>query len=159
MVQADLNQLFNTLQFDLMDKNFVEVFAGSGSIGFEALSRGANYALFFEGDKLIANAIKKNIALFNIEKKASVFIWDITKNLNCLKKQNLLFDFVFVDPPYHKDFLTPSLNNLKKTKVLKKGALLLVEHSIKESIPENIFPLYERRKYGSSYISFLIANE
>ena len=146
--------IFNILGDRVDSSNVLDLFAGSGSVGLEALSRGAAFCLFVDNNKDIVNMIKESITLLKIENRADVFLWDIIRNLNFLKKQNKLFDIAFIDPPYYKDFLEPTLINLKKSDVLKKGAILVMEHSAKDIISKNVFTFFETRKYGKTNLTF-----
>ncbi len=148
--------IFNILYDKVEDANVLDLFAGSGSVGVEALSRGANFCVFVDNNKNILNMIKQNIALLELEQKAYFFLLDIIKSLSVLKRYNDKFDIVFIDPPYNKNYIVPSLMNLKKLNILNEKAFLIIEHSDKEVVPENIFKFYKTKKYGETTLTFLI---
>jgi 16S rRNA (guanine966-N2)-methyltransferase len=101
--------------------------------------------------------IIKNIAACRLSDQAVVFQWDILKNLNCLKKFGEGFGLIFMDPPYNKDAIRPTLKNLADSGALKNEALVIIEHSITEPVPENLaeFKLFDQRKYGKTLVSFI----
>lgn len=115
--------LFNWLMNDIRDARCLDAFAGSGSLGFEALSRGASDVVFFEKDKRTAENLKKNSQTLNAN--AQIICGD---SLSLVKTQNTPFDIVFVDPPFGVGLLNPFLNALQQQNLLKPDGLLYVEH-------------------------------
>ena len=149
--------IFNILSFHVKQAVVLDLFAGTGAFGIEALSRGAESALFIDTHNGALSVIKRNIKTCGLENKAKIRKWDIIKNLNCIKSYRATFDLIFLDPPYNKNFLQPTLRNLRKVGSVKKGACLIIEHSLLEPIPLD-FPEYElqdQRQYGKSLVSFL----
>ena len=149
--------IFNILAFHVKQAIVLDMFSGTGALGIEALSRGAESAVFIDVHNKALSVIKRNIKACKLENKTKVIKWDIIKNLNCIKSNNAAFNLIFIDPPYNKSFLQPTLHNLRKAGCIKKGACLIVEHSLLEPIPLD-FPEYElqdQRKYGKTLVSFL----
>ena len=149
--------IFNILSFHVKQAVVLDLFAGTGALGIEALSRGAESALFIDIHNGALSVIERNIKACGLENKAKIRKWDIIKNLNCIKSYRAAFDLIFIDPPYNKKFLQPTLRNLRKVESVKKVACLIIEHSLLEPIPLD-FPEYElqdQRKYGKSLVSFL----
>ncbi len=154
--------LFNILQFDIVDKNFIEVFGGSGSVGLEALSRGAKRVYFIEKNKNSYDVLKKNICALD-EKSCSLryadafdAIWDIIEELK-RKKEKAYFYF---DPPFsiregYEDIYEQVANLIKK---IPKEVVesIIVEHMTSYDFPEKLgnYELYKKRKYGKSSLSF-----
>ena len=149
--------IFNILSFHVKQAIVLDMFSGTGALGIEALSRGAESAVFIDIHNKALSVIKLNIKACKLENKTKVIKWDIIKNLNCIKSNKAAFNLIFIDPPYNKSFLQPTLHNLRKAGCVKKGACLIVEHSLLEPIPLD-FPEYElqdQRKYGKTLVSFL----
>ncbi|MDO9565180.1 MAG: 16S rRNA (guanine(966)-N(2))-methyltransferase RsmD [Candidatus Desulfaltia sp.] len=149
--------IFDILSFKVRHAVVLDMFAGTGAMGIEALSRGAESALFIDIHNKALSIIERNIKACGLENKAKIIKWDIIKNLNCTNSYQAAFNLVFIDPPYNKSFLQPTLHNLIKAGPMEKGACLVVEHSLLEPIPLD-FPEYElqdQRKYGKSLVSFL----
>ena len=136
----------------------VDFYAGTGALGIEALSRKAESAVFIDNSKAALSAIKNNITSCAFENRAIIVKWDIKKNLNCLKStRSDTFSLVFLDPPYNKGLIEPSLVNLGDSAFLRKDAIIVVEHSSFEPIPIALIPfeIADQRKYGKTLVSFL----
>lgn len=149
--------IFNILSHEVLNAVVLDLFAGTGALGMEALSRGAESAVFVDNNPGALSVIRRNIISCSFDKQAHIIKWDIKKNLNCLKSAGAVFDLVFMDPPYNRGMVKPALFNLEQTGSLKKGARIVVEHSPLESIPDPVFmfEIEDRRKYGKTLVSFL----
>jgi len=149
--------IFNILSHGVLNAVVLDLFAGTGAMGIEALSRGAESAVFVENNPKALSVIHRNITSCCFGKQARIIKWDIKKNLNCLKSAGTPFDLVFLDPPYNRGMVTSALLNLEQTGSLKKGARIVVEHSPQEPIPDPVFmfDIADRRKYGKTLVSFL----
>ncbi len=149
--------IFNILFSQVLDAVVLDLFAGTGAFGIEALSRGAESSVFIDNSKNAISVIKKNILTCRIEDRSKILLWNIVNNLNCLKSSSPLFNLVFMDPPYNKNLIIPALHNLHLSQSLENGACIVLEHSDFEPIPENIsgFKITDHRKYGNTLVSFL----
>ena len=149
--------VFSILARDIPHARVLDLFAGTGAFGLEALSRGAGRAVFIESDDQAIAAIKKNIRLCGAGKRAQCIKWDITRDLNCIRTLRPGFDLVFMDPPYHGDFIAATLKNLENSQGLEDGARIVIEHSAKTALPDIHPPFYvtDRRKYGKTLVTFL----
>ncbi len=121
--------LFNMIAFDVPDAYFLDLFAGSGQMGIEALSRGAMEAVFVEKDKNAINCIEKNIAKARLEDSSKVLKMEVSAALNSLNSHGP-FDIVFMDPPYNKEIEKAVLNQLKDKSFITKDTLIIVEASL-----------------------------
>ncbi|WP_242698860.1 16S rRNA (guanine(966)-N(2))-methyltransferase RsmD [Alteromonas sp. 5E99-2] len=115
--------LFNWLMNDIRDAECLDAFAGAGSLGFEALSRGANKVVFVEKDKLAAKNLQQNATKLNVS--PTILCSD---SIQALSQHSTPFDIVFVDPPFNKGLLTPFLTALLKSKAIKNGSLVYIEY-------------------------------
>ena len=162
-----LESFFNTLQFDIVDSTFVEVFSGSGSIGLEALSRGANRVLFMEKDKKALNVLKSNISLTD-SSKCNVFEGDSFSNIKSvvseLKKRNTQA-YIYVDPPFSiregmQEIYNKTMNLIAS---LPKDVvkLIIVEHMTGLKIEETLgdFRLKKSKKFGNTTLSYFDINQ
>jgi 16S rRNA (guanine966-N2)-methyltransferase len=149
--------IFNILSQRVLDAVVLDLFAGTGALGIEALSRGAESVVFVDNRKSALSVLKKNIDSCMLDKKTNVIRWNIRQNLNCIKSKNQDFDLIFLDPPYDKNLIKPTLFNLDKSHSLKNGACVVVEHSLFEPIPADllVFEPLDQRKYGKTLVSFL----
>lgn len=136
--------LFGIIQNKVENSICLDLFAGSGSLGIEALSMGANKCYFIEKNSEILKILKKN--LNNIDN--SYLINDDYKN--ALNKINQKFDIVFLDPPYKLNLITPSIELLLKLNLLNDQSIIICEYE-KEDIKCNL-KIIKEKKYGSKYI-------
>ncbi|MRI58910.1 MAG: 16S rRNA (guanine(966)-N(2))-methyltransferase RsmD [Epsilonproteobacteria bacterium] len=154
--------LFNILQFDIVDKNFVEVFGGSGSVGLEALSRGAKRVYFIEKDKDSYQILRKNVE--SCDQDACVvrygdafdLIWDVVEDLKRAKEKA----YFYFDPPFsiregYEDIYDKVALTIKK---LPKEVVeaVIIEHMSSYDFGKELgpFKLFKKRKYGKSTLSF-----
>jgi 16S rRNA (guanine966-N2)-methyltransferase len=146
--------IFNMISQNLVDAMVLDLFAGTGALGIESLSRGADFAVFVDNYPTALSTISKNIQACHLESRAKILKWNILKNLNCLKSYT--FDLVLMDPPYNIGAVSPALLNLQQCKCLNNEALIVVEHSLDEPFPDQIksFRLYDQRQYGKTLVSF-----
>ncbi len=149
--------IFNILSNRFVGVFVLDLFAGTGALGIEALSRGALFSYFIDNEQQAISTIKKNIQSCKLENKSRALQWDISKNLRCIQNLPKKFDLVFIDPPYHVDLIKPALINLQQSDSLQKGATIVIEHSLYEPIPGSVkyFPIIDQRKYRKTLLSIL----
>jgi 16S rRNA (guanine966-N2)-methyltransferase len=123
--------LFNWLSPYIYDAQCLDVFSGSGALGLESLSRGANSVIFLEKNKLAAQSIKQNLSLLQAD-QGHVFHADSLDWLGLTNGQT--FDIVFLDPPFHKGLVSPCCQLLEKNGWLSENALVYVEMEAGETI-------------------------
>lgn len=121
--------LFNVIGNAVYDSNFLDLFSGSGAIGIEALSRGANKAYFVENNKNALRFIEQNLEFTKLKDDAVIIKNDVLKSLEYLQNQNLKFDIVFMDPPYNKLLEKEVLIFLSKSDLIDKYSLIIIEAS------------------------------
>jgi 16S rRNA (guanine966-N2)-methyltransferase len=149
--------IFNICASHIRNANVLDLFAGTGAFAIESLSRGAKSAVLIDSSIRAISIIKKNIEACRLKDQASIIQWDILKNLNCLRKFGMGFDLVFMDPPYNKDVILPTLLNLADSGTLKNEAIVIIEHAATEPVPKDLaeFELSDQRKYGKTLVSFI----
>jgi len=162
------NSLFNILMGMFDDKEVLDLFAGTGGLGLEALSRGAKSCLLVENNRECFETIQKNIAKIKAEKTAQAIFMDSFDIIDYSLKHKLSFDIIFVDPPY-KYYDEPSSNekllkiieDFAAKKILNKGGIIIVEHRFTETTDElSKLPHLKRidlRNYGQTTLAFLAA--
>lgn len=121
--------LFNMIAPDLYDCYFLDMFAGSGQMGIEALSRGAREAIFIEKDKKAIACIEKNINKAKLGDLAKLYKEDVTSALQKLNNHEP-FDIVFMDPPYNKSIEKQVLASIKDAAFISENTLIIVEASL-----------------------------
>ena len=149
--------IFNIIQGEIEGAKILDLFAGSGAIGLEFLSRGADKAVLCDKSKEAINIIKKNISKTHFEDKAQVFNIDFE---NCLEKlKNEQFDIIYLDPPYETDYIMKSLEKIIELKIAKQESLIIIETDDEQRILKQIenvdVKIIDRRKYGRAAIIFV----
>ena len=149
--------IFNVLSFQIQGSRVLDLFAGTGAFGIEALSRGAESAVFVDVDKASISVLQDNINCLSLENLTKVIRWDLARNLSCLRSLRSAFNLIFMDPPYHTSMIEPTLFNLHSSQAMQKGARIVVEHSYRETIPKSPLPyeMSDQRRYGKTLVSFL----
>ena len=137
--------LFSIVQFELEGRRVLDLFAGSGQLGIEALSRGAQSVVFVDRSKKAADIVRKNLELTGFSKNASVICGD---SLSFLKNRSPEFDIAFLDPPYSTGLLQQALELVPS--VMKEGGCILCEAPPDEKMSESVadFRLMKKYKYG-----------
>ena len=150
--------IFNIIGDFVRNARVLDLYAGTGAMGLEALSRGAKLVFFVENHKTALAALAKNIKKCSLENKTGTIRWNILDNLTILQSHRPAFDLVFIDPPYNKDMIRPTLSHLARCQCLANGAHLAIEHSPLEPVPANRpeFEMDDQRRYGKTLVSFLI---
>ena len=118
--------LFNILQMDVPGSVFLDLFAGSGGIGLEAVSRGAKKAVFVENSKKAAACIQENIRFTKFTSSCDLKCMDALSALRMLERR-YVFDIIFMDPPYNNELERQVLEYLKDSTVADKNTLIIVE--------------------------------
>ena len=150
--------LFSILQIRLPDADFLDLFAGSGQMGIEAVSRGAARAVLVDENNASASVISANIAKTRLELQIRLIKRDVFRSLLELGKAEDTFDIIFMDPPYASavTYLQKAAGLICSYHLLKPGGLFIVEHSASDLPDENVtnLTLYRRCKYGATMLTF-----
>jgi len=148
--------LFDVLGNDFEGISVLDLFAGTGALGIEALSRGAKFCLFVDASPVAINLIKTNLSRLNLEDKARVWKLVLPKGLKKVKNTyKNFFDLVFIAPPYETGLSKEVLKRFP-SEVLKEDAILVVEERTGEPLPfPQGFELIDTRTYGETTLYFL----
>jgi 16S rRNA (guanine966-N2)-methyltransferase len=149
--------IFNILALQVCGTAVLDLFAGTGAFGIEALSRGAKFAVFVDIDRDSIDGLQANIRNFCLENQSKIIRWDPTRNLGCLSSLQIAFNLVFMDPPYSRNMITPTLANLHASQSITAGSRVVVEHSFREPVSTDQLPfeIADQRKYGKTLVSIL----
>ena len=153
--------LFNILQQDIPGAYFLDLFAGSGQIGLEALSRGAAYCVFAENAKKAQACIEDNIAFTKFTNNSKLLKMDAVSAIASLEGK-YTFDVIFMDPPYDRGLEKEVLERLLHSSILKKDTLIVVEAFLDtefDDILEMGYELVKYKKYKTNAHVFLRKNE
>jgi len=148
--------LFNILGGLVVDCYFLDLFAGTGAVGIEALSRGAKLSIFVELDRKVVSTIRENLAITGFEDRAEVYSLDALRAIKVLDSKKSQFDIVFLGPPYGSPALEKALELLSISNIIKKDTVVIAEHRAKHDIPESFGSLMKLRdmRYGDTVLSF-----
>jgi len=149
-------------RFALVDARVLDLFAGSGALGIEALSRGAARAVFVEQDAAAVRVLRANVELCDFAERARVLPMTVRRALLDLEDQGERFDVAFVDPPYRSGLLAETLHILGTTALLSVNAWVVAERSSEEVPGERYGPLRltRTRRYGKTSVDlYCLANE
>lgn len=149
--------VFNILGSSVQSAMVLDLFAGTGALGIEALSRGATHAVFIDQAKAALAAIRTNIRNLGIGDRTRVLQWNISKGLQCLSSMPPAFDLVFMDPPYDANAIVPALTALVACDALAPGVQIVIEHSTRDPIETSTLPLTitDQRRFGKTLVSFV----
>ncbi len=142
--------IFSAIQFELEGRHFLDLFAGSGQMGIEALSRGCANATFIDRSKLATRVIERNLTVTNLKQFAKVLNVD---SLAFMKTTNEYFDIIFVDPPYNKGILQEIMPLCAQR--MKKTGVIICESALNDEILQKYynFTLDRQRTYGKIKVS------
>ncbi len=140
--------LFAMIGQEIKNKTCLDLYAGSGSLGLEAISNGAKSCLFVDKNEVAIKTIRENAKGIP---NASILKSDAFQIHQKIQTQ---FDFVFLDPPYHLSLIKPTLDYLLEHKLLKKDAIIVCEYE-EENFPLEPFQLLKERKYGKKMIKII----
>lgn len=144
--------IFSIIQNNIKDSICLDLFAGSGNLGIEAISRGSKNVYFNDFDSEAIKTIKENLKAFNIE--GNIIKNDYKKTLFYLSKEKIKFDIIFLDPPYALNVIDDILNIIDSNDLLNTNGLIICEYD-KATLKEeyNDIKLKTTRKYGDTKVS------
>ena len=151
--------LFSKINFELQDATILDLFAGSGALGLESLSRGADKVFLCDNSREAIKIINQNLEKTRTKDKVSLLNMDYKKALEELRKQNIKFDIVFLDPPYKTDFAEDAAKYIVENELLIEDGFIILETDEKErvlnNLDTNILEIREIKKYGRVYLLFI----
>lgn len=147
--------VFNILQAEIDQALFLDLYAGTGAVGLEALSRGAERVFFVESNQVRSKAITGHIEKLGLGARASVYQEKAEVFLQRAVRTGMKFDIIFVDPPYLSDEILKVLPYIAEHNILKDDGCILAEHSSKEVLPEQLHDIrtIKNYRYGDTKIT------
>lgn len=149
--------LFNVLQAEVPGAYFLDLFAGSGQIGLEALSRGAAYCVFIENNRKAGKCIEDNIAFTKFDKESRLLVSDVISGLHTLEGR-YTFDLIFLDPPYRKGLEEDVLRFLSRSGIMKPDTKIIVEAALDtdfDYLEELGFCIVKEKRYKTNKHVFI----
>lgn len=148
--------LFNILAPRLTGARFLDLFAGVGSVGLEAASRGAAEVVMVERDPVRVGYAARNARETGLSPGCRIYRQDVFAAIDILRRRQQRFDLIFLDPPYQQQLAQVALERLATAEVLADDGILVIEHSRRETMPAAVSPLrlVRREEYGEAALSF-----
>ena len=152
--------LFNMLNPDLYGCAFLDLFSGSGAIGIEALSRGAQRAVLVDASMECAGIIKQNLEVTKLGENAEIINEDVYAAIERLGRRGDKFDIIFMDPPYAAGYYVPVMEAIKKADILAAEGYIVAESAkgVDFTAAEG-FKIFKERKCGPGVMNFLNLEE
>ena len=154
--------VFNILGDTLKGACVLDLFAGSGSLGLEAISRGAAIVYFVESEEVPCLVIRKNFQLLGIRsEQTKIYQMAVMQAIRRIHRQGLKFDLVFLDPPFNKGFIKKVLRLIERFDIVKPLGKIVYQRSPHEKLPDEAtsFRSTQERVIGQAMLGFLIAGE
>jgi len=151
--------LLDTLMPWLPEARVLDLFAGAGGVGLEALSRGAAHVTFVERDARAMQALRANVATLDVAPVVRVLRESVRRALHALRVEAARFDVVFLDPPYEGDDVRETLESLGDAALLADGAVVVAQHLTKRAPPASTGALtaFRTRRFGETTLTFFRA--
>jgi RNA methyltransferase, RsmD family len=148
--------IFNILESSGPFFQVADLFAGSGAMGLEALSRWGGKAVFVETFRPAVDCLRENICRLKMEDQSQLIQRDLSRGVQFLTKNDDPFDLIFSDPPYGQGWCNLIISSLLNPPMLKETGILVLEHDLKEPIPEQVgdWGIGDQRRYGRTRVSF-----
>lgn len=146
--------LFASINSNLKNSVILDLFAGSGNLGIEALSNGSTKAYFIDNNKTAIKTIKENVKNIKITEDIFIYNMDYLEALKYFKNNNIKFDIIFLDPPYKDKILSNILDIIYNYDLLNKDGILVLEYD-NDKIDYNNYELIKNKKYGNKYVMIL----
>ena len=146
--------LFSTIQDYIKDSTVLDLFAGSGQLGIEAISNGSKLCYFIDNNNEVIKVLNKNITNLNIKDKSKVILSDWKRFLNESSSKGIKFDLIFVDPPYDYNVYEKILEKVSTLDLLNDDGLIVLEHhNLKLKEKYNNLVLYKEKNYGNKSVN------
>lgn len=152
--------LFSILQNELPEAVILDLFAGSGALGLEAISRGAQRAILCDNSDKAIHIIEQNVDKLKSKSEIQILKNDYLKALEILKTKKERFDIIFLDPPYNTDFAEKASETILQDNLLKDDGIIVIETDRKKAVMQamnqlSMVEIYDERKYGRAELLFL----
>ncbi len=136
--------IFNIIQFDIEGRRVLDLFAGSGQLAIEALSRGAAHAVLVDQSAEAVRVIKENLRKVNLAQQATVLQMDYLRYLSGVRER---FDIILLDPPYAENFMEIALQKISEIDILAEGGIIVCERSRQRVLPATVGSLICSKDY------------
>lgn len=148
--------IFNIISHRLSSSVILDIFAGTGSMGFEALSRGSSEVVFIEKDIGAVKVIGKNATALDCSSAVHIIKKDVFRAIGDLAESEYIFDIIFMDPPYNTNIEKDVISSILNADIMDSQGIIVVEHDYRDIMPDKIDTInrIDTRKYGNTSVSF-----
>ncbi len=149
--------IFDILGGEVVEKLVLDLFAGTGNLGIEALSRGAKRALFVEKERQALRLIQTNLVKCGMEGRSEILPQDVNRAIGTLKRRGEIFDLILMDPPYGRGWVERTLRKLQSERIYHQDSILVIQHDRREPLPDvsSHWIVVRERKIGDTVVTFL----
>jgi len=148
--------LFSILGSRVGNSLFLDLYAGSGAVGIEALSRGSSFCIFVDNRKKNLAVIRENLAKTRFADRSRLINADVEKTASILAREGVKADLVYLDPPYNHSDIGPVINIIFKKGIVAENSLLIIEHSYSSLQRLDEFNIFRQKKYGDTWLTFIL---
>jgi len=148
--------LFDIIGTKIIGAEFLDLFAGSGAVGIEAISRGAKNVIFVEKNRKAIILIKNNLSKIYQNDFSNIIQIDYLQAINILNFKQKKFDIIFLDPPYNRNYALNTLHIIDQSNIAKEGCIIIVQHPFHTEVKSDFRKLLftKEKKYGKSKVTF-----
>ena len=148
--------LFDIIREEILDSSFLDLYSGTGNIGLEALKQGAANAVLVEADKATCREISELAQKFHLSPQVKVYAKKVLAFIEWAELNQLTFDIIFLDPPYHLDEIDAALSAIDRSTILSNNGTVIAEHFKKRELPEQLKALKKEKAYyyGDTVLTF-----
>lgn len=151
--------LFSILRDAVPGARFLDLYAGSGNVGIEAISRGADSVAFVDNNRACARTISANLELCGISPEPPRIVllnMGMSRAMEYFRRHNIQFDIIFLDPPYRRGLVGKSLKEICDCGILSADGEIIAEHDVREDAPERMgmLEMTRQKRYGTTILSF-----
>ena len=153
--------IFNTLGDEIKGQIVLDLFAGTGNLGIEALSRGAARVVFVEKGRQASRLIQENLSHCEVKGRSEILPKDAVRAMGFLERRHDLFDLILMDPPYRNGWISRMLAALMSQPIYHDHSILVLEHDRREPLPDILGPweVIRQRRMGDTLVSFLLFHQ
>jgi 16S rRNA (guanine(966)-N(2))-methyltransferase RsmD len=153
--------IFNILREEVEGKLVLDLFAGTGNLGIEALSRGAKKAFFVEVGRQALRLIQRNLTQCKLEEQSEIIPKDANRAIGILNQRRVSFDLILMDPPYESGLIKRTIMKLNSDPIYHRDSILVIEHDRREPLPTPMdgWIRFREQRVGDTVISFLAPQE
>jgi len=150
--------LFDILRQEIRDASFLDLYSGTGNVGLDAVKQGASGAVLVEASKTSCKGISELARKFHLSQEVKIYAKKVLAFIEWAELNELVFDIIFLDPPYHTDEIDAALSAIAGSTILRDNGTVIAEHFKKRELPERLKTLEKEKAYhyGDTVLTFYV---